>query len=133
MDTQGRFRRKHDWTQVQCSFATGLGNPFLISFNEDLDCLQKILFRQLWHVQAACRILHTLCVALRAEGCDGTVGTSISLQSLEDCLAVVQNTRSGRHFNRTERHHLGVMPALIFRPIDAHHMVREHLAESRVL
>ncbi len=66
--------------------------PVLIAQNRGIDGLQELLLRERRHFQSLGRLIHTLCVKIRAEANDAAVLPGIGLHALEYLLAVLQNT-----------------------------------------
>ncbi len=93
-DPEERLFREHERTQVQALVLTR-GNPRAVDGDELLQRLQEVRHRQLGKGESSRRALQAATVLVGAEGMHRAVGVAISLDALEDLLAVVQD-RGGR-------------------------------------
>ena len=122
------FRPEQNARRFQAS-AARMTMPYL----PEAVFLQEHGFGQVRHGHAGGRSLEAAGVLLRTEQGDGTVAEVIGLQSLEYFLAVVQDGGGRIEGDRRAGAHLGVVPAATLRPADRHHVIREDLAEARIL
>ena len=97
--TDNRADAEHIRTNIKCCTGSERRNPCCICLNHLMDGINKLIYRKRRHLQTLCRIIHSLCVQIRAEAYDMSVLGCICLQSLKHRLAVLENTGILTHDN----------------------------------
>ena len=86
-------------TDIECC-ATFVGrNPFLIKANNLLYHFLEHFCRNLWHHNTITCALKTFCIILHSEYTNLTIRTTISLQTFESLLTIMQTGSSHVHVN----------------------------------
>jgi len=131
MDAQAHIVCKHEGADVQGS-AVCMGHPVTFHIHQRLNGLDVILDRDLRDAQTVSRILHPLCIAVRAEQLNGIVCGAVSLHALKDLLCVVEHDRRRVQLERSIGDDTGIVPAFALGVVHDEHVVGELLAEAEL-
>ncbi len=91
--------RKHQRAHIQRRPTSIRRNPCGVSFHNLHNRVNEAILRERRHTDALSRVMHALCIHVRAEADDVAIFLCICLKALENLLAVVQQTCTFRERN----------------------------------
>ena len=131
-NTQMRLISEDERTNVQRG-TRQRRNPVLFYLDQRLDCLNKVLNRQLRQAHTGIGVPHTLCVAVRTEQLNLSFRRAVCLHALERLHGIVQNHGSRIQLNRLIRHNARVMPADALGVVNNQHMIGIVITKSQIV
>ena len=122
---------KHIRTDIQRSAAAVRRYPCSVGLDDLVHCLEEALCRERRHFHAGCGIHHSLRVHVRAESHDAAVFPGVSLQALEDLLAVMKNACALADLNSRIIDQAALIPLAVF-PVGDIALISRHVSEPKV-